>query len=464
LIAYLGTSQDAPLLDEARRSLVKIGRPALDALLRTLAGGNRSARREAATTLGMLHDDSATHALTKALSDDDDSVVHAVARALGELGDVSAQSALLDLVLSPAEVQQYVRLAARRALESLGCLPEDAAGRIRIDLATDRLDMIGTWGAAKAVPLLVAVLDGRDGREIPGSRARAAKALGELRNEDALEALCAAVRDRHDAVRNEAVQALARFRDPAATAGILEAVREWWSDEWQPSRLVWSTAWKALTTLGPEAVEQLIAGGQEVPLLVGKKALEWLRSAGGRPGGDARSAWKAVLDVDEDAIARLGERALAPLTAALKTRDEFYSGYGSTFGRCLAATGDRRAAAPLLDAVGAAHLSAFSRGVCLASLAALLPKVSSDLTTEELRRMSRLPRKILEDVVSFSGDDFLSFRGEISQVLGRITEPVDLPDHFSAIVRGEIERRSNLGDPGATPGGGRRRKKGETPL
>ncbi|HEV8193203.1 MAG TPA: HEAT repeat domain-containing protein [Ktedonobacterales bacterium] len=128
-LGALGTSGAAEALVEALAGpsevyadapaywLIRIGTPAVPALLRVLGTGRVSQRRRAAFLLSLLRDARASTALIAALRDPEVAVRQEAARGLSRLGDAQATPALLPSLADPSP---SVRRAAAFALGMCG--------------------------------------------------------------------------------------------------------------------------------------------------------------------------------------------------------------------------------------------------------------------------------------------------------------------------------------------------------
>jgi HEAT repeat protein len=101
----------------ATAGLASVGRPAIDALTEALADGNWIVRYRAAEALGSVRDERSVTALILALEDRRDHVRYMAAKGLGRLGDRRARGPLSAAL---ADENEFVRRAAREALTTLG--------------------------------------------------------------------------------------------------------------------------------------------------------------------------------------------------------------------------------------------------------------------------------------------------------------------------------------------------------
>jgi len=100
--------------------LVKIGKPAAEPLIKLLGDNDWNVREAAARALGKIGDVRAVEPLIKLLGDRYQPVCKAAALALGDIGDTKAVEPLRKLLW---DEQWYVREAAARALEKLNYKP-----------------------------------------------------------------------------------------------------------------------------------------------------------------------------------------------------------------------------------------------------------------------------------------------------------------------------------------------------
>lgn len=113
LLEDLGSNR-AAVRNYARQWLVKMGRDALPALIQALALGNVYARGQAARALGEIGDPSAAASLVRALTDAHFSVHALAAEALVRLGKPALPALLNALVKHPDS--RWLRLGARTVL------------------------------------------------------------------------------------------------------------------------------------------------------------------------------------------------------------------------------------------------------------------------------------------------------------------------------------------------------------
>jgi HEAT repeat protein len=161
-------------------ALVRFGECGIEALIAALKDGDSSMRREAALALGKLGDARAVEPLFAVLNDGDSYVRDTVAKALGILGDARAVE---PLIAALNDGDSHVHYAAAAAL--------------------------GELGDARAVePLLDGIKHGDS-----NLRLGAARALGKLGDARAVEPLIAALNDGDRYVREAAEGALKELRN-----------------------------------------------------------------------------------------------------------------------------------------------------------------------------------------------------------------------------------------------------------
>ncbi len=270
-LAVVGTLEAVPVLASllANDELNIYARVALEGLRDSAADG---ALRDAATKLkgrplvgvidsiGQRRDALAVELLSRFLTSEDSSVVSAAARALGSIGTEAAASPLRRaLAASPSETKPSVADACLVCAEHLAAAGRTAeavtlyeaisaaevpsylrvAGlrgqfRLRGQEATDLLldqiqsssDDLFNLGLAVAREMsgsdVTAALTGQLERLGPERQAKLLLALGDRRDPPPLSAVLAAVKSDAPAVREAAIQVLAKFGDPSALAILLD--------------------------------------------------------------------------------------------------------------------------------------------------------------------------------------------------------------------------------------------------
>ena len=162
LIEAIGGSQPE-VRNAAVRALEQIGSPATDALIQTLLNNsNPQVRRSVLGVLRTIGDGRVVEALINSLDDPDEGVQSNALYYLGTLQDISAVPSLVKFAETTTNPRQM-----RLALSSLGSLEDERAIPMLISRLADpaqgdaAASALRTMGA-KAVPMLIALLHGRD--------------------------------------------------------------------------------------------------------------------------------------------------------------------------------------------------------------------------------------------------------------------------------------------------------------
>ena len=182
------------------------------------------------------------------LGDVDDATREEAARALAELGDPKTLDDLL-----PAVEDDYwaVRIQIGWALAKIGG-DQAVEGLITLfndnmmEVQAESVSAMASMGLAN-VPKLIACLKDERWRV----REQAAKALGLLKDSQAVKGLSIACRDRDGAVKAASAESLGRIGDPAAVPLLIKLFKD-------PSKIVRETAGTALVYIGEESIPALI--------------------------------------------------------------------------------------------------------------------------------------------------------------------------------------------------------------
>jgi HEAT repeat protein len=217
MIALLN-SNDHNLSGRAFEVLVKIGSPAVSALLRVLEQGDAKSRNEAAQILGQIADPRAINPLIAQLNKQEAGVSYSAAGALGHFQDRNAAHALAAAL---AFHDDYLRSSASSALYHMGQVAVDdlianAAHpdhRVRLYVASD--------------------LDKYSGQKV-------------------VETLLELINDHHHEVRLAAIKSLSRQQSPL----IIEPLLTLWHDDDKDIRMATAVA---LVDLNPPPVAALTA-------------------------------------------------------------------------------------------------------------------------------------------------------------------------------------------------------------
>lgn len=183
---------------EAREELIQalagMGEPGVPLLLRALPKAPDAAKCGLINALGRIRSSQAVEALLEAVHSKNSGVVLEAAKALGQIGDARAIQALLPLL---GHSNPAVRTNVETALSDLG---------------------------DSAVDPLVQIL--RTPSQAPTVRARAARTLGVLRREKAVEALIAALEDAEPEVRAQAALALGMMSEDRALPALEQMAQD----------------------------------------------------------------------------------------------------------------------------------------------------------------------------------------------------------------------------------------------
>ncbi len=220
-LAGVGTAEDVILLarlatqhvkgkekerELAERALRRLRGPDVhQAMIAGVRSGEPQVRRQLIQTLGARRAAEATDVLLSLAADADTGIRHTALSALGQVGDANAIPPICKWL--DAAKDRYERRYAERALTYI-------AGRAEDD---------------EDVAFLLA--DNLRGARDPNSRAALMSVCGHLTGPTAMAALASGLSDENETVREAAVEALARARDPAAAQQLLKVARNATSKE-----------------------------------------------------------------------------------------------------------------------------------------------------------------------------------------------------------------------------------------
>jgi HEAT repeat protein len=187
----------------AMATLVSLGAPSIEPLIRALNDQSEDVQRRAAlalTTIGTPAVDN----LIRALGDENAGVRKSAAEILGNIGDIRAIGALVGQLVDP---ERQVRIKVVTALASLGDSAITPLMEVfrEGDIVSQNGAMEALWmiGVSATSPLIEGLGDART-----DIRKRAALLLGEIGDQRAVDALNRALMDPDMAVRREAFEAL----------------------------------------------------------------------------------------------------------------------------------------------------------------------------------------------------------------------------------------------------------------
>jgi len=202
------------------------GKPSVEALEKVLQDADPAVRRAAADALGVQGDPEAGQALIQALQDVDASVRAAAAGALGVLKVRAAVDALCDRLSDPSA---EVAAAAARALgeladpKAVGPLVETfSAPEVDPKVYEEAVNALAKIKDPASAPVLIKLLASPREKE----RWVAVESLGGLRVKEAVPHLAAVIRNKEEKppIREAALAALAKIRDPTALDTVAEAL------------------------------------------------------------------------------------------------------------------------------------------------------------------------------------------------------------------------------------------------
>ena len=203
-------------------TLVRIGQPAVEPLVRALGDkswrANRLAHRDIIDTLGRIGDETAVEPLIKYLHDKRSPQPDEAAKALGQIGD-------------------------RRAVEPLIRALKRAQKRGDHFLLSDTVQALGKIGDPRAVESLIEVLQDKDARL---ARAAAARSLGEIGDPRAVEPLREALSFKNRGLCQAAVEALDKLGQKPET------------QQEELTHLIATKNYEELIKVGQPAIDQLI--------------------------------------------------------------------------------------------------------------------------------------------------------------------------------------------------------------
>ena len=182
------------------------------------------------------------------LEDVDDATREEAAKALAELGDPSTLEALHQAIEDDywavrAQVGwALAKIGGDKAIEGLITLFNDNM----MEVQSESVKAVSTMGTS-IVPSLIPCLKDERWRV----REQAAKALGELKDPEAIKGLIIACRDRDGAVKSAAAEALGKIGDAKAVPALIKLFKD-------TSKIVRETAGTALTYIGEPSVDSLL--------------------------------------------------------------------------------------------------------------------------------------------------------------------------------------------------------------
>jgi len=285
-------------------------------LIEALGSKNSDVRKNAAYVLGEIGDPCAVPALTKALDDEDGLVHESAAIALGEIGDSQAVPALIKAL---DDKDMYSRKNSANELAKIGKPTVDPLIKVLSNENEDvRLSAVVVLIkiGEPAVPALKRALGDKDSNV----RKNAAYVLKKLGDTSEVPALIKELSNKHSRVRENAADMLGEIGDPRAVFALIKVLGD-------VERSVREKATNALAKIGKRAAQALIKALGNADNCVRKNAAVALGKIGAPLA--VRALIETLSDVDsgvrKNAAVALGElsdpRAVRALTKALDDED-----------------------------------------------------------------------------------------------------------------------------------------------
>lgn len=156
-------SNDWQVREEAVKSLIKLGKPAVDPLITALKDDDGDIRCAAAFSLGYIGDRRAIKPLVNALKDEDSRVKHRAIEALGRIADMHCVEPLIgtlndeDIYVQNAVVNALVKIG-KPAVGPLITALKDEDSRARYKA----IEILGEIGDSRAVEPLITALENKN--------------------------------------------------------------------------------------------------------------------------------------------------------------------------------------------------------------------------------------------------------------------------------------------------------------
>ncbi len=288
----------------AIEALTKIGSPAVEALITALNVGDWFIQEKIAIILGMIKDFRAIEYLVDLLND---SKVKKVA--FESLIKINDSKAIPSLVAKLRDDNFKERKSVAEILDKLGWKPDKEEDKIICLILQGKINEI-TKSGASAVELLISILNVSDS----GMKITIAEALGAIKDNRAVKPLIELLKDPISSVKNAAFEALIELGyRPASVAD-------------QISFFFAAKKWDELVKIGKPAVEILIAALYDAEIATQVSAAQAL--------GEIKDyeAIKPLIELLDDnnvsvqavsSLVNIGKLAVEPLIAALKNENSF---------------------------------------------------------------------------------------------------------------------------------------------
>ncbi len=318
---------DPLVLDTAAEALITIGeRSVIPAVTQMLGSTQPRVRQRALDVLGQLGDASLADTISSLINDPDREVVKSAVTALGNIGAATSCALAGRLLALPGDdLQDSLRVAFLNMGEPAVTCLTGVLGTANGEPLTRAIYLLGKLKAAGTVDAIIQRLHDPD----PGVRRFAAIALTEIGDQRAEEHLVALLRDKDPALRTYAAVGLMSIGGRISIRLLLSSLNDP-ETQWLAVRI--------LDKIGSRDIDSLIA------------ALK-----------DERTGWYA-----EQALTRLDGAALPQLEERLKGPDPAIR---EGVARVMGEVKDRRAVAPLLEAIQSAGNTGANSATALIQIA-----------------------------------------------------------------------------------------------
>ncbi len=203
-------------------ALAKFGDKAVDPLIKALKNQNSNIRAGVARVLGMIGNEKAVDSLLQVLEDENRGVREAAVRALGKIGDEKIVKPLLKALRDDYEVSW-------NAAEALSLLGKKSIDLLIQELKTQNnrvkekiIFVLGKIKDPRVVDILIELLNDKN-KDI---RNQAARALGAIGNKRATEPLIEALKNEDKKFRDEIIFALGELKDKRAIEPLIKILQE----------------------------------------------------------------------------------------------------------------------------------------------------------------------------------------------------------------------------------------------
>lgn len=229
--------------ETAATALINLGRLAVEPLIAALKDPNGELRAISAELLGEIGDKRALESLIKVLKDKEFNVRKNAAAALGKIGDERAIEALLKVL-----VDKDINRTAANSLKMLGWKPGRDPQGVQFFVVQNAWKQVVEMGEPAIEPLITLLEENND----DNLRWAAAEALGQIRDQRAVDPLIIALKDPDTTLRENAAAALGKIGDIRTIPSLIATIQS------EDNTNVKSCLVEALSSMGTPAVEPLI--------------------------------------------------------------------------------------------------------------------------------------------------------------------------------------------------------------